>query len=243
MKDNSLNLTLKISGLPVEISLSVPNKQTKQDVLLALFRKVSQKVEKIAIDNLTLQGLSVSCQKGCSACCYQLIPLSVAEARYVNTLVEKMPKNRKKKIQERFAHVLEEVQQAGLTEDLMNTAEINDSVTELGLKYFAIRVACPFLEDNSCSIYEERPLRCREYLVTSASANCKRPTKDTVALVDFPLRMSSVFSTLNRPWTRYNRDWVPLSLIPAWLKAHSESAPLRHSKEWIEDALKMLSNP
>jgi hypothetical protein len=33
-------------------------------------------------------------------------------------------------------------------------------------------VACPFLEDEACSIHADRPLSCREYLVTSPPELC-----------------------------------------------------------------------
>jgi hypothetical protein len=42
------------------------------------------------------------------------------------------------------------------------------------------------LEDESCSIYADRPLVCREYLVTSPAANCWEPTSDAIEKVDIP---------------------------------------------------------
>jgi hypothetical protein len=35
------------------------------------------------------------------------------------------------------------------------------------VRYFLQGVACPFLEAESCGIHPDRPLACREYLVTS----------------------------------------------------------------------------
>jgi Fe-S-cluster containining protein len=36
---------------------------------------------------------------------------------------------------------------------------------------------CPFLEDESCSIHPDRPLVCREYLVTSPAELCAGPRR------------------------------------------------------------------
>ena len=47
-------------------------------------------------------------------------------------------------------------------------------------------VPCPFLEDESCSIHPERPLVCREYLVTSPAALCAGPTQEGVTPVAVP---------------------------------------------------------
>ncbi|MEO8777051.1 MAG: YkgJ family cysteine cluster protein [Rhodanobacter sp.] len=33
---------------------------------------------------------------------------------------------------------------------------------QLGIDYLRQGVACPFLEQESCSIYDERPLACRK---------------------------------------------------------------------------------
>ena len=40
----------------------------------------------------------------------------------------------------------------------------------LGREYFQLGIPCPFLEEESCSIYHDRPITCREYLVTSPPA-------------------------------------------------------------------------
>ncbi len=42
-------------------------------------------------------------------------------------------------------------------------------------RYFHLGIACPFLEDESCSIHADRPISCREYLVTSPAVNCADP--------------------------------------------------------------------
>ena len=241
MKENSAIVKLRIGEVPVQLTVTVANKQTKQDILLPFLRELDQKSEDIAVAKTVAQGDNVKCTKGCSACCYQLIPLSQIEARYIGKLVERMPKNKRQKIQNRFDEAYITIKDAGIMDDLMNSGQISESLTEFALKYFGLKIACPFLEDNSCSIYSERPLRCREYLVTNPAVYCANPTKETIQLVLFPVRTSQLLSKLNRPWTKYATHWVPLSILPAWVKQHPESATMRHSKVWVEDALKALS--
>ena len=45
---------------------------------------------------------------------------------------------------------------------------------------------CPFLEEESCSIHPDRPLVCREYLVTSPAELCAGPTQEGVTPVAVP---------------------------------------------------------
>src|SRR5260221_92883 len=44
-------------------------------------------------------------------------------------------------------------------------------------------IACPCLEDESGSIHPDRPMACREYLVTSPAENCRTPRADNIEKV------------------------------------------------------------
>src|SRR5580700_6015407 len=80
-------------------------------------------------------GHTVSCRKGCGACCRQLVPVSRTEGERLLQLVE------------RFAAAAAAIEDAGLKE----RGERSDR--ELSADYFAARIPCPFLEDESCSIH------------------------------------------------------------------------------------------
>ena len=67
-------------------------------------------------------------------------------------------------------------------------------------------VPCPFLEDESCSIHPERPLVCREYLVTSPAALCAGPTQEGVTPVAVPK-----VSMAARGLQDEGDDWFPLA--------------------------------
>ncbi len=193
MKQNSANIKLKIAGIAVELMAMVLDKPVKQDVVLPLLRDLDQKTEEIAVGNVRAQGKDISCTKGCSACCYQLIPLSQLEARYLTAIVERLPKIKRQKILGRFRDVYQKIEAAGILNDLMNTDTIQDDIVDFGLKYFQLGIPCPFLENNSCSIYIERPLRCREYLVTNYPANCRTPSRESIQIVPFPVRISETW--------------------------------------------------
>lgn len=64
---------------------------------------------------------------------------------------------------------LDALEPLGLTERLDRNPADRQTVA---LEYFAAGVACPFLEDEACSIHADRPLVCREYLVTSPPDLC-----------------------------------------------------------------------
>ena len=65
----------------------------------------------------------------------------------------------------------------------------------LAIRYFRMHAPCPFLEGDTCSIYGQLPLACREYLVTSPSECCAEFGDETVERVTLPV---SLFSHLTR---------------------------------------------
>ena len=76
----------------------------------------------------------------------------------------------------------------------------------LAIRYFRFQMQCPFLADGSCSIYEHRPLSCREYLVASPSERCERFGEESIERVPLPISLIAHFTRDIR--TR----WVPLIL-------------------------------
>ena len=241
MKFLTLDVTLTIAATPRQLKISVPDKKTNPDVLLPLLRKLHQMAEDLAVKEVVAKGGKISCTKGCGVCCRQLVPITQWEARYLVAMVRRMPKARKQIYKVRFRDAYRKLEDAHLIERLMDHRLIGENVIQFGLDYFRLGISCPFLEDESCSIHTERPLRCREYLVTNPAAECSRPGKENIQRVNIPGSLSKFLAELLSPWTKYPQKWVPLSIIFDWVERHPEIAAKRHSKEWIEDALTGLS--
>ena len=75
---------------------------------------------------------------------------------------------------------------------------------------------CPFLEDESCSIHPERPLVCREYLVTSPAELCAGPKQEGVTPVAVPK-----VSLAARGLQEEKDDWFPLAMLMAWARTRA----------------------
>ena len=112
-------------------------------------------------------GKSISCKAGCGACCRQLVPITPTEAYNLRDLIESLPEPRRSDIRARFAEARRKLDEAGLLEKLLHPETVGDELRAVGMEYFRLGIACPFLEAESCSIYPDRPIACREYLVTS----------------------------------------------------------------------------
>src|SRR5262249_18332238 len=157
--------------------------------LLPVFEGLTNAVMDVASRKIEREGKAISCQKGCGACCRQLVPISAAEAHHLSELVASMPQPRQTEIRRLFADARDRLRAEGLLKQLENAGpSAGKELRPLGLAYFALGIACPFLEDESCSIHPQRPLACREYLVTSPAAHCSHPTPELVHCVPVPAR-------------------------------------------------------
>jgi Fe-S-cluster containining protein len=103
-----------------------------------------------------------------------------------------------------------------------------------GEAYFALGIACPFLEDESCSIYEDRPLICREYLVVSPPERCANPRWAGVAVLAPPLPVWRAFARAASAGDHDRVEYVPLTLAPAWAEAHAEEPAARTGPEQLQ---------
>jgi hypothetical protein len=106
------------------------------------------------------------------------------------------------------------------------------------LSYFRAGVPCPFLEDESCSIHPNRPLACREYLVTSPAANCDNRTAGAVKCVPIPARVGSAVRSIDKTTSS---GWVPLVLALEWAGRHGEDRPVRPGPDWLRELLEKIA--
>jgi Fe-S-cluster containining protein len=156
--------------------------------------------------------------------------VSRTEGERLLQLIDALPAERRESLLARFAAAETAIERAGLTDRGGRTDR------ELSAAYFALGLPCPFLEDESCSIHPERPLVCREYLVTSPAALCSGPTQEGVT----PLAVPKL-SIAARGLQNESDDWFPLALLMARRRARPRKAVKRTGPEWVQRFLKGLS--
>jgi Fe-S-cluster containining protein len=236
---------LKIGDRRMAANLSVPDRLMHLSELLPIVRRVSDAIVDAELAATAAEGRQVSCQMGCAACCRQLVPITEVEARAIGRLVADSSEPRRGTIQARFAAVRARLDAAGLTKRLderydWTTAEFKEMVQH----YFRQAIPCPFLEDECCSIYSDRPLRCREYLVTSPAELCAQEDHSEIENVDMPVRVSQALAHLDRPQagSQYVR-WVPLSMALEWADEHPDEPPPRAGAELVAELFNQLRSP
>ncbi len=206
--------------------VQVPAEPIRPVDLLPVLQELNDALIGAAVEQVESQGRRVSCRAGCGACCRQIVPISEIEARSLAELIAAMPEDRRRRVTARFAEVMRALAASGLLERLRadppsDPAERN----RLGLEYFHLGLACPFLEEESCSIHPHRPASCREYLVTSPAANCATPRADNIVMVELPAKVSSVLYRFRDGSGEQSARWMALPLLLEWAAEHGDDAP------------------
>jgi Fe-S-cluster containining protein len=233
---------LKIGEEPVRLRITVPTGPARPRDLLPVFQGLTDVVVGVAVRQVEREGKAISCRAGCGACCRQLVPVAPSEARDIARLVEAMPEPRRAEIKGRFAAALERLGTAGLLDQIRGRwQEAGSPLLSLGLDYFHVGVPCPFLEDESCSIHPDRPLSCREFLVTSPAEHCARPTPETVKAVRLPAHPAAALREVDRRAAQ--PAWVPLILALEWAAAHPDEPPARPGPVVAQEFFAVVTRP
>lgn len=248
MENNSEWITgkikISIGGAPLEMQMTVPAKPVKLRRMLPIFQQMSNSFTEIGVADVENAGKRVSCKKGCGACCRQPVPLAEVEAFAIAELVENLPEPRRGDIKKRFDEACRHFFGIKWFEKLDRCAiagkEERQKVVE---EYFHENIACPFLEDESCSIHEARPLACREYLVTSPAANCAEFTAEAIDLVPLPAKPSETLRKIGNS-KKLNEvvNFLPLILALFWAEKYADEFPEKTGEGWMADFFQTLTN-
>jgi Fe-S-cluster containining protein len=245
---NSETVTLGVELLSADwklrTAITVPVGPTRLVELLPLAHGLADAVTGMAEKAVEKQGQKITCKKGCGACCRSLVPISAAEARSLRELVEKLPEPRRSHVLARFAEAVGRLDQAGLLEKLRARERwTNSERKRIETDYFLHKIACPFLEDEACSIYAERPATCREFLVTSPAEKCALPTNDEVQVVKRPFSVMSALARFDPlPPPAEHIRWVPLVLALGWAAEQPEEAPPRPGPELAQELFQHVAD-
>ena len=222
-------VVLVLGEEPVTLELGVPPGPVGFEDLLPILHGLTDFVVDRGVAAAEAAGRTISCRAGCGACCRQLVPVSQAEARELAALVAAMPEPRRNEIRRRFDAALQTLHAGGvLTEIDAARDDTSGAAKDLGMRYFRQGVACPFLEDEACSIHPDRPLSCRQYLVTSPAAHCASPSLATIEMVTLPARPSQALLLADSEDA--GATWMPLVYALGYAdevpgRAHVRTAP------------------
>ena len=230
------NIKFSLYGEPVEMEMNVPAKPVKPTRMLPIFQAMTNEFLDIGINASLSKGETVSCTKGCGACCKQPVPISEIEAYQLSELVENMPEPKRSEVKEKFARAANRLHEIDWFNRMDNFLKFNATERQaLAMEYFNQNLDCPFLEDASCSIHQNRPLACREYLVTSPAENCQKPTAETVKPVKVLFKLSDVLRKVGLTENMTKQNFVMLVRSLEHAEKYPNILAEKTGEEWMAE--------
>ena len=211
------------------MAIDVPTGPIPIMAIVPLTRRLGEETAELEIRQAIEAGQAISCRKGCAACCRMLVPLSVPEAFALRGYVEQLPEDRRTPLLNRLSDTKNYLKRSDLWGRLNDVAEASRPVTDeeldpINQSYYALRIPCPYLENELCSIYEARPAACRELLVTSPAELCQDLVQNPVTPLPVSMRISSILGLAWGTLTNSPPRLIPLPIALEWAERHEEES-------------------
>ena len=205
--------------------IDVPTGFVPVTAIVPVVRRLGEEAQALELARSLENGKPVSCRKGCAACCRMMVPLSPPEAFALRDYVRSLSVERQERVAERLGRAKSVLLAHGLWRRLLDMGETAEPPDDAALEpinrdYYALQLACPFLEDEVCSIYEERPAACRELLVTSPAEWCQDLVKNSVETIPVPVRIGPVLGLVWGELTNSPARLIPLPTAIDWAERH-----------------------
>lgn len=241
------DLSISTPAGPVATTVEIPDGFVPVTEILPLLRQLGQQAQALERNKIAASGQVISCARGCAACCRMLVPVSAPEAFALRDMVATLPESRRDIIRHRLADTAARLEQAGLLARLRLVAETDRPITDemmepVNRAYFELKMPCPYLENEACSIYEDRPAACRELLVTSPAEWCQDMANKPIRSIPVPIRVSTILGLLWSSLTVGPPRLIPLPLALDWAERHAtENRAGWKARDLLDKAMDVLA--
>lgn len=224
-------------------AVDVPASFVPVTAIVPMLRRLGEEAQALEEARASEEGRRRSCRKGCAACCRLLVPLSPPEAYALMEFIRSLPARQQERISTRMAQAKSVLLSHGLWHRLLELGESSqppddDALEPINQDYYALRMPCPFLEDDMCSIYEERPAACRELLVTSPAESCDDMSRNEVDPMPVPVRIGPVLGMVWSELTETPPRLIPLPIVSDWVERHQrENEKMWQGSRLLDSAL------
>ncbi|MBA3975900.1 MAG: hypothetical protein C0504_16970 [Candidatus Solibacter sp.] len=217
METGNASFTLRLGKHQYKCEMKLANAPVRVAEMLPVLNHIVDLVVGNAAEAAVEEGRQITCKAGCGACCRQPVPVSPHEMEMLAALVDGMEQERRDRIKGRLGDAVERMREGGILDDVRTIGSLSEEQRQqAGLKYFALGIACPFLEEESCTIYEHRPMRCREYLVTTPAGHCASPTAETVKLVELKAAPSPALYRIGEGEGGGEPEFAVMTMMQEW---------------------------
>jgi len=169
---------------------------------------------------LESEGKTVTCSKGCGACCRYLVPMAIPEALALFEVVTALPAHKRVPIVARFAAAARKVIESPPPPPTFGQA----AGQSVGQWFQTLNLPCAVLVDGICDVYPHRPIACREHMVTSDPADCHGHNPDVGTAAEVPFSILDALCQLTAELC--DQDDIEAVMMPVAMQWARINAPL-----------------
>jgi len=224
-----IGFELVILGKKVNFSIAVSKERARLADIVPLARGISKKVTEVVVEKTNGNGGSIPCRKGCAACCDRyLVPLSVPEAFRLKEEIAQEPRSRRESIFRACLlttkRILSQRPPTQFTKRTTGPSLVGPINLNLVSNWYKnLKLPCPFLYKGLCTIYDQRPLACREHFVKGSAGAC-RGGRGNAEVVRLPVQMPNALAQLADELEGTGDEAVILPLTLFWYEQNRQRA-------------------
>jgi Fe-S-cluster containining protein len=233
-----IGLELDILGETLDFHIGVYKERARLADIVPPARALCDRITEIVLRRIGSDEDHIPCGEGCSACCKRcLVPVSVPEALRFKEEIIAEPASRRESVWKaclRAARLILRQRPPGSFIDQMDTSSSMQSVDIGAISnwYKSFNLSCPFLYNNVCGIYEQRPLACREHFIKGSSAVCSG-LGGVAEVIEMPVQLPNVLGRLASELEGGQMESVILPLALIWCQENPERA----ERTWPADTM------
>ncbi len=227
-----VEMAFDVAGEFLPLHIGVRNGFSKLADIAPMARTLSSKITDAGLRHFERNGKTIPCRKGCGICCHYIVVLTVPDVFRLVEEVKQMPAQRRNGVMKSFDKINEWFEQQHVD---------NSQTTGISDWYSRLRHPCPFLYDNQCTIYENRPTVCREWLVTGTDRQCRKNNK--VRRVSPSVHIGDVLKQLVSRLEDKSAEDVIFPTVFKWYSNNIEQSKRTWpAKLLVEQFVKILNN-
>lgn len=223
-----VELDVDIFSEPIRMRIGVRDCRAKLSDVVPIARLFSAKLVGAALKSLSSTATPVPCRKGCnSACCHHMITISVPEAFRLVEEVSMMPVEQREFIKQRCQGVAERIKKHMPEYHSLNDSEnaylaSRPESWKMSYWYSKLTQPCPFLYNNICMVYEQRPIICREHIVAGSLAECRIDGDNEANRVNMPVRTAGALAQAACELEGTDQEIVVMPCVFLWHEDNME---------------------
>jgi len=188
--------------------------------------KISHRICNILLDSVIDREVAncrdISCKKGCSRCCNYMVSLSSAEAFLLHNHILSLPTKERKSKFHAFLLAARKISANRIPVTDQSQISETEELQAISNWFNKLNLTCPFLENDACSIYEIRPLVCREHLVLSDPKGCNPLSNISQTIVDIPFSVAEAMMDFCNQIENTENEAVIMPLAMVWANANQD---------------------